>query len=115
MDEAELEQISMETNHLNYGFSYKEIYRDPNWRINENSKLLQVFKNVYYSMNQEYPKEKICHGSIECSSINKKIDNLDIISIGSKMRYFHTTKEVTYISSWLKTYYCLVKVLESIE
>lgn len=45
----------------------------------------------------------------------KKIDGLDIISIGVNMEKIHTTEETTYINSWLKIYNLLIKLLETIE
>lgn len=114
IDEKELNSLNEKINNLNLNFKCEEVYKDPVWKANKNSFLLKTFKNVYYQINEEYPEEKICHGSIECSSISKRINNLDIISIGSKIRYFHTVEEVTYISSWIKTYNCLTRLLEII-
>ena len=44
-----------------------------------------------------------CHGGMECSAIKRRINNLDIISIGSNLKDIHTVEETTFISSWLKT------------
>ncbi len=44
----------------------------------------------------------------------KRIDGLDIISIGANMEKIHTTEETTYISSWLKTFDLLIKFIESL-
>ncbi len=93
----------------------KEIYRDEIWQPLTNSKLLNQYKEVYFQDYKEYPKEEIYPGTIECAAIKDKIKNLDIISIGSNIKNFHTTKETTCINSWLKTYKLLIKFLQEIE
>ena len=96
----------------NYKFSEKEVYRDPIWKVDENSKLLQAYRKVYFSEYGEYPVNETWRGAIECASIKNRINGLDIISIGSIIEKFHTTEETTYISSWIKTYTCLIRLLE---
>lgn len=106
--------INNNTKNLNNNFKVKEIYKDSIWKVNENSELLSKYKKIYYKEYGDYPKEEICHGGTECSAINKRIKNLDIISIGANMERFHTTQEVTYISSWIKIYNLLVKLIEKL-
>lgn len=112
MNEEKLQQIYDNTNNLNNRFKVKEIYRDPIWQVDKNSKLLEIYRRLYFNEYGEYPINEINRGAIECASIKKRIDGLDIISIGSNMRYIHTTKEITYISSWCKIYNLLIKLLE---
>lgn len=112
MNEEKLQQIYDNTNNLNNRFKVKEIYRDPIWQVDKNSKILDIYRRLYFNEYGEYPINDINRGAIECASIKKRIDGLDIISIGSNMRYIHTTKEVTYISSWCKIYNLLIKLLE---
>lgn len=112
MNEEKLQQIYDNTNNLNNRFKVKEIYRDPIWQVDKNSKILDIYRRLYFNEYGEYPINDINRGAIECASIKKRIDGLDIISIGSSMQYIHTTKEVTYISSWCKIYNLLIKLLE---
>jgi len=112
MNEQKLQQIYDNTNNLNNRFKVKEIYRDPIWQVDKNSKILDIYRRLYFNEYGEYPINDINRGAIECASIKKRIDGLDIISIGSSMQYIHTTKEVTYISSWCKIYNLLIKLLE---
>lgn len=114
INELELEKISNNTKKLANNFQVSEIYRDSIWKINEYSDLLHKYKELYYKEYKEYPKEDIGHGGTECSAIMKRIDNLDIISIGANMEHIHTTNEITYISSWIKIYNILIKFLESL-
>lgn len=114
MDIEELEKINQESKDLPNHFMVQEIYVDPIWEVDHQSELLNQYKDLYWKEYLEYPKEEIWRGSIECSSLKKRIEGLDIISIGSIIENYHTTEEVTYISSWEKTYHLLVKLLELI-
>ena len=114
MEKTDLDQIFKQVENLGYGFSVEQKYSDPIWEVNKNSQLLDIYKNVYFNEFGEFPIEEICRGSIECASIKKRIENLDIISIGSNISKNHTTEETTYISSWVKIYRCLTRLLEQI-
>ena len=114
INQVELEDISNKSKALNNNFQVDEIYRDSIWKVNKESELLNKYKDLYFNKFNKYPKEKIGHGGTECSSIKKRIDELDIISIGANMENIHTTAETTYISSWLKTYDLLIKFIESL-
>lgn len=114
IDEIELEEISNKSKTLKNDFQVNEIYRDSIWKVNKESELFNKYKDLYFSKFNEYPKEKIGHGGTECSSIKKRIDELDIISIGANMEKIHTIEETTYISSWLKTFDLLIKFIESL-
>lgn len=94
---------------------YEEMYSDDSFIISKDSKLLNLYKNIYKEMYKEEVKEEICTGGIECSIIANSIANLDIISVGSTVNYFHTTKEETYISSWIKIYKILLELLNKIN
>lgn len=53
------------------------------------------------------------NGALECAAIKNRIENLDIISIGSNINNFHTTKEITYVDSWIKIYDLLIELFAS--
>lgn len=114
-NEKELDEINTKCKSLNNKFQCQEIYSDSIWKEDKSSKLLEIYREVYFSEYKSYPKEEICRGSIECSAIKKRIDSLDIISIGSNMENIHTAKEKTYISSWIKIYKLLLQTLESFD
>ena len=97
-----------ENNH----FTVKEIYQDSAWIPNEKSKLLDDFKKAYYRVNGSTPIVDIAHGGLECSSIMKRTNNMDIISIGSIIEDFHTVNERMYISSCEKTIKTLLEYLK---
>lgn len=112
MDENELEMINNESKNLNNNFNVIEVYTDSIWAVDYESKLLRQYKELYFSEYSEYPLEEIWHGGIECSSIKKRIDGLDVISIGSTIKKYHTINEETFISSWVKTFNLLIKFFE---
>lgn len=114
MDENELEMINNKSRNLNTNFTANEIYSDSIWKANYKSELLQQYKELYFQKYFEYPLEEIWHGGTECSSIKNRIDGLDTISIGATIKKYHTLEEVTFISSWIKTYQILIKLLETI-
>lgn len=113
IDEVELEEISNQSKALCNNFKVNEIYRDCVWKVNRDSDLLNKYKALYFSKYNEYPKEEIGHGGTECSSIKKRIDGLDLISIGANMENFHTVSEITYINSWIKVYELLVELIKT--
>lgn len=115
MNEYELEMINNESKNLNNHFKVNEVYADSIWKVDYESKLLKQYKELYFKEYSEYPIEEIWHGGIECSSIKKRITGLDIISIGSVIKKYHTTDEITFISSWLKIFDLLTKFLEVID
>lgn len=98
-----------ENNH----FTVKEIYQDSAWIPNNTSKLLDDYKKAYYRVNGSIPIVEIAHGGLECSSIMKRTNNMDIISIGSIIEDFHTVNERMYISSCEKTIKTLLEYLKS--
>lgn len=112
MDKEELEIINNESKNLNNHFDVNEIYRDSIWKVDYESELLRRYKELYFNEYCEYPLEEIGHGGIECSAIKKRIEGLDVISIGSTINKYHTANEITFISSWIKTFDLLIKFLE---
>ena len=112
IDDKRLQSISNYTKELGNNFKVSEVYRDSIWEVDKNSKLLEVYKKLYYNEYLEYPKEEIGHGGTECSAIKKRMNELDLISIGSNIEKYHTVDEVTYISSWVKIYNLLIKYIE---
>lgn len=113
IEEKELASINQNTKKLNNNFKVSNIYCDSIWKIKYESELLKQYKKTYYNKYLIYPKEEICHGGSECSVMKKNLNELDIISIGSNIEKFHTTKK-TYISSWLKIYSLLIELMKNL-
>ena len=113
MDQDELNIISNRTRELDTNFTVNKLYDDPIWYPNERSELFERYKKAYFNIYNVEPKVAIEQGGLECAAIKKRIANLDIISIGARMENFHSTSEITYISSWEKTYNLLVELLNN--
>ena len=58
-------------------------------------------------------KKKAAHAGVECGIFSKKMPDLDIVSIGPTMYEVHTPNEHISISSAIRTYEFLVKILEN--
>lgn len=112
MSSEELKMIVDESKSLNNDFIVKEVYADSIWNPNYESLLLKKYKEIYFKEYNCYPDEEITHGTVECSAIKKRIDGLDIISVGCNIEKYHTPYETTYVSSWIKTYKLLIQFLE---
>ena len=108
----ELDSFNDKFNNLNYGFICEEKYRDSIWSPDSNSRLLDKYRKKYYDKYHEYPKETICPCGLECNVMKNRISDLDIICIGANIKDYHTTNEVTYISSWVKIYDILIDLLK---
>lgn len=113
INEKELNFIDQKTKQLTNGFKVLRLYNDPIWKPSLPSLLLEKYSDIYFQKYKEYPKISTCHGGMECASINKRVKDLDIISIGANIEYFHTTNETTYLSSWVKVYECLSELLKT--
>lgn len=114
MHKKELVEIDKRTKDLNNGFSVEEVYTDNVWAIDEDSKILEVYRKIYFERYKEYPISQVWEGGMECSVFKNKIPGLDIISLGCTIEKFHTVDEVTYISSFLKSYTLLLEFLKTI-
>ena len=112
MNYDELEIMNNKLINLNNHFIPCEKYRDSIWEANYNSELLNKYKEIYFNKYHEYPKEIISQCGLECGVMKKKIDGLDIISIGANIKDYHTAKEVTFINSWEKIYNLLIDYLK---
>ena len=112
MNYEELNLMNNRLINLNNGFTCNEEYRDSIWKPDYNSELLNEYKELYFSKYNEYPKEIISMCGLECGVMKNNINNLDIISIGANIKYYHTINEVTYINSWEKIYNLLIELLK---
>ena len=111
--ENELQEFSNDVKELNYNFDIKHLYSDPIWKLNEDSAMLKKYREVYYDLFKEKPLEIIMQAGLEVASIEKRLEGLDIISIGANMKNIHTVDEITYISSWKKVYNILVNFIKN--
>ena len=112
-NEEELNSFYDNINNQKYNFRINKLYDDSIWKLNKDSYMFNKYKEIYNNLFHDNPIEIIAQGGLEIASIQKRIDGLDIISIGANMKNIHTVDEVTYISSWEKLYNIIINLLKS--
>lgn len=84
----------------------------PAWEFKTDSDLLTVAKEVEKELTGTDPVVTVTHGGLECGLISEALPDLDIISIGPKMRDIHTYNEMLSIPSVAKTWEILKEILK---
>ena len=112
-NEEELNSFYDNINNEKYNFRINKLYDDSIWKLNKDSYMFNKYKEIYNNLFHDNPIEIIAQGGLEIASIQKRIDGLDIISIGANMENIHTVDEITYISSWEKLYDIIINLLKS--
>ncbi len=112
-NEEELNSFYDNINNEKYNFRINKLYDDRIWKLNKDSYIFNKYKEIYNNLFHDNPIEIIAQGGLEIASIQKRIDGLDIISIGANMKNIHTIDEITYISSWEKLYDIIINLLKS--
>ena len=112
-NKEELNSFYDNINNEKYNFRMNKLYDDKIWKLNKDSYMFNKYKEIYNNLFHDNPIEIIAQGGLEIASIQKRIDGLDIISIGANMENIHTVDEITYISSWEKLYDIIINLLKS--
>ncbi len=113
-NEEELNSFYDNINNEKYNFRINKLYDDRIWKLNKDSYMFNKYKEIYNNLFHDNPIEIIAQGGLEIASIQKRIDGLDIISIGANMENIHTADEITYISSWKKIYDIIINLLKNV-
>lgn len=87
----------------------------PAWEYKKNSPLRDRFVEVFEEFYGKKPEIQAIHAGLECGLICEKVPDMDIVSIGPDMKDIHTPKERLSISSSIRVYRFLEKLLESFE
>lgn len=83
----------------------------PSWEFQKNSPLRDHCQKIYREL---YGKDMIVqaiHAGLECGLIHEKLPGLDIVSIGPDITSVHTIEEKISISSTIRVYQFLEKVI----
>ncbi len=102
---------------LNYLISFLggdyEIRADyPAWEFRKESPLREHLKRIYQDMTGKEMKVEAIHAGLECGLIYEKLPGIDIVSIGPDMARVHTIEEELSISSAVRVYQFLERVLK---
>ena len=87
----------------------------PAWEYRRESKLREVFREVYMEMYGKEPKMEAIHAGLECGLISEKMPDLDMISIGPDMKDIHTPAEALNLPSTIRVYQFLERLLASMK
>ncbi len=93
------------------GGDYEVSGEYPAWEYKEESKLREVYANSYEEMFGTRPAIETIHAGLECGLLGEKIPGMDMISIGPDMKDIHTPAERLHISSAVRIYKLLEKIL----
>ncbi len=96
------------------GGKYIEEYDYPAWEYENRSKLRDLAFDIYQRLYEKNPKLRGFHAGLECGVFFKKIEGVDMISIGPDITNIHTPKEHLSISSAQRVYEYLLEILKSI-
>ena len=88
----------------------------PEWKYNPDSKVRQLFIDLYEKLFGEKPLISAIHAGLECAIFDKKFNgNLDMISIGPTMFGVHTAEEHLSIPSTQRTWKYLTEALKALK
>lgn len=87
----------------------------PAWEYKKDSKLREYLCKVFKEEYGYEPKLEAIHAGLECSFFAEKIPGVDIVSFGPNMMDIHTPKERLSISSSIRVYKFIEKVLEGMK
>jgi len=86
----------------------------PDWQYDTNSKLRNVFQDVYKKLYGKNPEIIAIHAGVECGLFKEKFGEIDMISFGPNLYDVHTPDEHMSISSVKNTWDYLLEVLKSL-
>ncbi len=84
----------------------------PAWEYKKKSKLREHLKKHYKEMYGKDMKVEAIHAGLECGLIAEKMPGIDIVSIGPDMSRVHTIDERVSISSTIRVYKFLERIIE---
>ncbi|BCJ95205.1 aminoacyl-histidine dipeptidase [Anaerocolumna cellulosilytica] len=87
----------------------------PAWEYKKESFLRDHMCKIFKEQYGREAKLEAIHAGLECSFFAEKIPGVDIVSLGPDMNDIHTPKERLSISSAIRVYQYLEKVIEGIQ
>ncbi|MGL6198037.1 MAG: aminoacyl-histidine dipeptidase [Lachnospiraceae bacterium] len=88
----------------------------PEWKYNPDSRLRQLFVELYEKLYGEKPQISAIHAGLECAIFDEKFNgNMDLISIGPEMHGVHTVEEHLSIPSTQRTWNYLTEALKALK
>ncbi|WPM05726.1 beta-Ala-His dipeptidase [Borreliella sinica] len=89
------------------------IYDYPSWSSDKNSNLLKHLQVVYKEMYLKYANVSVIHAGLETGIISSRLGGIESVTLGPWIESPHTPRERVNISSTIRVYDFLKKILES--
>jgi dipeptidase D len=103
------EKLSYMTNFLGGDYTVSGDY--PAWEYKKESPFRESLMRIYHEFYGNDMKAAAIHAGLECGLIAEKMPGIDIVSIGPDMSGVHTIDEKLSISSAIRVYKFLEKVI----
>lgn len=97
-----------------YGWTVDSENRSECWPYQENSALRATLSEVFHQVTGKDLILCAEHGGLECGAFSKMRPELDIVTLGPKVRGYHTTEEYLDRASFAEIYGVLTTVLEKL-
>lgn len=86
----------------------------PAWKMNPNSKLVEITVDSYKKLFGREPKVLGIHAGLECGLFSERYPDLDMVSFGPTLRYVHTPDERLLIPTVQMVWDHLLEILKNI-
>lgn len=86
----------------------------PGWKMNPNSRLLQVAKEQYVKLFGHEPKVRGIHAGLECGLFSEKYQGMDMISMGPTLRGVHSPDEKLLIPTVQMVWDHLLAIMKNV-
>jgi len=97
------------------GCEFRTVADYPEWEFNPESKVREVFKDVYKRMYGKDANIVAIHAGVECGILSENLGGLDMISFGPNMYDVHTPEEHLSIKSVSNMWDYLKEVLKELK
>lgn len=87
----------------------------PAWEFRKESKLREIFADVYTKLTGKKMEILALHAGLECGILTGKLKDADCVSFGPDIFDIHTPNEKMSISSVERTYNLLLEVLKNLK
>lgn len=86
----------------------------PAWKMNPQSKLVDITVETYKKLFGKEPKVLGIHAGLECGLFSERYPNLDMVSFGPTLRFVHTPDERLHIPTVQMVWDHLLEILKNI-
>lgn len=97
------------------GCEFRTVADYPEWEFNPESKVRDLFKDIYKRMYGKDANIVAIHAGVECGILSENLGELDMISFGPDMYDVHTPQEHLSIKSVINMWDYLKEVLKELK